>query len=72
MPDSDNFTTFYQNRELQSSELAVRQQALLLLADVMHKRENLASALREGTGIYSRTQFLLKNILCNHATIATT
>ena len=42
------YYTFYQNRELQSSELAVRQQALLLLADVMHKRENLASALREG------------------------
>ena len=37
-----------QNRELQNSDLAVRQQALLLLADVMHKRENLASALREG------------------------
>ena len=34
---------------MQSSELAVHQQALLLLADVMHKRENLASALREGT-----------------------
>lgn len=37
-----------QNRELQSSDLRVRQQALLLLADVLHKRENLASALTEG------------------------
>lgn len=37
-----------QNRELQSKELRVRQQALLLLADVMHKRENLSTAIREG------------------------
>lgn len=36
------------NRELQSSDLRVRQQALLLLADVLHRRENVASALREG------------------------
>ena len=40
-----------QNRELQSSDLSVRQQSLLLLADVLHKRENLASALREGTSL---------------------
>lgn len=38
----------HKNGELQSSDLRVRQQALLLLADVLHKRENLASALREG------------------------
>jgi len=37
-----------QNRELQSGDLSVRQQALLLLADILHKRENLASALTEG------------------------
>ncbi|KAL5480109.1 hypothetical protein EMCRGX_G023731 [Ephydatia muelleri] len=36
------------NRELQSSDVAVRQQALLLLADVLHKRENLVTALKEG------------------------
>ena len=29
--------------------MCVRQQALLLLNDVMHRRENLATALREGT-----------------------
>lgn len=28
--------------------MCVRQQALLLLNDVMHRRENLATALREG------------------------
>ena len=38
----------FQNRELQSRDVAVRQQALLLLADVLHKRENLVSSLREG------------------------
>lgn len=36
------------NRELQSLDVAVRQQALLLLADVLHKRENLVTALKEG------------------------
>ena len=40
-----------QNRELQSSDVRVRQQALLLLNDVIHRRENLAAALREGIGI---------------------
>ena len=40
--------TLIQNRELKSEDLAVRQQALLLLNDVMHRRENLASALKEG------------------------
>lgn len=39
---------FPQNRELLSDDVAVRQQALLLLNDVMHRREDLASALREG------------------------
>lgn len=36
------------NRELQSPDLRVRQQALLLLADMLHKRENVASAISEG------------------------
>ncbi|CAI8019789.1 Radial spoke head 14 homolog [Geodia barretti] len=36
------------NRELQSDDVRVRQQALLLLNDVIHRRENLAAALREG------------------------
>ena len=38
----------FQKRDLHSNELSVRQQTLLLLDDVLHKRENLAKALREG------------------------
>lgn len=47
-------TMLFQNRELQSNELRVRQQALLLLADVLHKRENLATAIREGEQCVSK------------------
>ena len=42
-----------QNRELQSDDVRVRQQALLLLNDVIHRRENLAAALREGSYIHN-------------------
>ena len=42
------YTLHMQNRELQSVELAVRQQALLLLCDVLHQKEKLAASLREG------------------------
>ncbi len=48
-----------QNRELNSSDLRVRQQALLLLCDVLHLRENLATAL--GEGIASSLQALLSD-----------
>ena len=42
-----------QNRELQSDDVRVRQQALLRLNDVIHRRENLAAALREGSYIHN-------------------
>ena len=78
MPPSyqGHWLNFLQNRELQSTDLRVRQQALLLLADVLHKRENLAAAIKEG--ITSTLQDLLKDddflvreraakVLCNIA-----
>ena len=43
----------------------MRQQALLLLADVMHKRENLASALREGMPIERSDHLFVANELYN-------
>ena len=49
------FLSVQQNRELQSDDVRVRQQALLLLNDVIHRRENLAAALREGSYIHNGT-----------------
>ena len=37
-----------QRRELFSNDVEVIQQALLLLADLLHKQENITSACREG------------------------
>lgn len=52
VPHQSIFCFVFQNRDLHSSDVSVRQQSLLLLDDVLHKRENLAAALTEG--IYFR------------------
>lgn len=47
------------NNELMNDDVSVRQQALLLLNDIMHRREILASALKEG--IAETLQHLLQD-----------